>query len=371
VDLQDLTTVLSAQGPFVTVHVDAESDVEQAADKYDLEWRAVLSRLEEQGVAEPVRQALTGARGEHLDGGSRLVVAGADDAQVRLAVSLPSRAARSTVSVGALPDLLPLVDDLQTRVPHVVVLADRRGAEISARYDMDRVATDVTVKGTTLHLRKVQSGGWAHRRYLHRVEEQWESNARDIATAVTQLAEAIGAEIVVGAGDLRALALVRDHLPTHLQQRWLEVEGTRGGDGSEQVVRQRISDAVALHVARATLDLLATFAQERGQHKRACDGLEDVVAALRKAQVQTLLVTTGTDPDRQLWFGEDPTQLGTTREEVSALGARQPQQGPAVAVLLRAALATGADAQVVPHEPEQAPRGGVGAVLRYADDSQP
>jgi hypothetical protein len=40
-------------------------------------------------------------------------------------------------------------------------------------------------------------------------------------------------------------------------------------------------------------------------------------------------------------------------------------------VLLRAALASGADVQLVPHQSEQAPAGGVGAILRYTDDSTP
>ena len=35
-DLHDLTTLLTAEGPFVTVLVESESDVEQAADKYSL-----------------------------------------------------------------------------------------------------------------------------------------------------------------------------------------------------------------------------------------------------------------------------------------------------------------------------------------------
>ena len=38
-------------------------------------------------------------------------------------------------------------------------------------------------------------------------------------------------------------------------------------------------------------------------------------------------------------------------------------------VLIRAALGTAADVQLVPHELATAPQGGVGAVLRYADST--
>lgn len=369
--LRDLSTVLAAPGPFVTVLVGAESAVEQAAERYETAWKSMLQQLEQEGVAAPVREAIADARGEHSEGDARLVVASVPDAKVVLAESVSSRPATDTVVQGTLPDLLPVLDEITTRVPHVVVLADRHGAEVSARYDTDKVAQELTVKGTELHTRKVGTGGWAHRRYLHRVEEQWEANARDIATTVQQLAEAIDAEIIVAAGDVREINLVQDSLPEHLKAKWVEVQGTRGGDGSEQIVQQRIADAVAMHVVAGTLELLEEYAQERGQAKRACDGLASVVDALRKAQVQTLLITTDSDQSTQLWFGEDPTQLGLTREEVEQLGATSVTEGPLVSVLLRSALATGADVQLVPHQSEQAPAEGIGAILRYTDDSTP
>jgi hypothetical protein len=255
-----------------------------------------------------------------------------------------------------------------TQVPHVVVLVDRTGADVTAYYDAEQVADEVTVKGRTLHLKKVQGGGWSHRRYQHRSENQWRDNAVEIRETAVSLAEQVGARLVIGVGDDRELGYVREGLGQPWEERWLEITGGRSEDSSEEHVQQRVRDAVALHVARQTLELLEEFAQERGQDKRACDGVEDVVTALRKAQVQTLLLTTGADPQATLWFGSDPAALGTSREDVAALGGSA-SEGPLTEVLLRAALATGADVQIVPHEPAQAPRGGVGAVLRYADDS--
>ena len=368
-DLHDLTSLLTTEGPFVTVLVESESDVEQAADKYDLEWKNVLKQLEDLGVAEPVRAAVSGARGEHSEGGARLVVANVPSGEVQLAMSLPSAPQRPFVESGPLPRLLPLLQNTSTAVPHVVVLADRTGADVSAYYDTGKVVDEITVKGRTLHLRKVQGGGWAHLRYQHRAENGWATTAGEIVTAISELAHKVDPQLIVAAGDQRELTLVQSHLPEALRPLFVEVPGGRGNDGSEGLVRQRISDTVSLHAARTTLDLLGEFGQERGQDKRACDGVSDVVACLRKAQVQTLLVTTDVDPAATLWFGPEPTMLGLTRDEVVGLGADKPTQGPLVEVLLRAAAATGADVQLVPHQPEQAPRGGVGAILRYADAS--
>ena len=63
-DLHDLTAVLSAQGPFVTVHVGSESAVEQAQGAYDLEWKNVLARLAELGVDEATPDRGRGGEGQ-------------------------------------------------------------------------------------------------------------------------------------------------------------------------------------------------------------------------------------------------------------------------------------------------------------------
>lgn len=365
--LQDLSAVLASEGPFVTVHMGAESAVEQAADRYEMAWKSLLKQLEEQKVPEPVREAIFAARGEHAEGDARLVVASIPEAKVLLAEPVSSRPATDSVQVAPLPDLLPLVRDLTVRVPHVVVHADRTGADVEAHFDTTTVAQEVTVKGRTLHLKKVPGGGWAHHRYQHRTENQWRENAQEIRETVMQLAEQVGAELIVGVGDERELGYVKEGLAQPWDAAWTEVPGGRAQDGSQQLIPQRVRDAVALHAAAETLSLLADYAQERGQSKRACDGLPDVVQALRKAQVETLLLTTDADQHSTLWFGEEPSQLGTSRADVEALGATTPTEGPMIPVLLRAALATGAGVHVVPHQSEQAPQSGLGALLRYAD----
>jgi len=367
VDLHDLTPVLTADGPFVTVHVDAQSAVEQAEDRYDLQWKNVLRELADKGVDGATREAVSAARGRHADGASRLVIATTADATVRLAVSLGTPPRRQVVDVGPLPHLLPLVDDVTTQVAHVVVLADRTGADVSAYYDDAHTAGQVTVTGHAPDIRKVMVGGWSHLRYQHRAENGWEANARDIVGTVVELAGAVGAQMIVAAGDERELSLVREHLPAHLAAMFVEVPGGRGQDGSSELVRRRVADAVALHHATEVLDLLERYSQERGQHKRAVDGVADVVAALRKAQVETLLVTTDAPGYSMLLFGPEPAMVATRAEELVALGVQDPQEGPMVDVLIRAAIGTAADVQLVPHELSTAPRGGVGAVLRYAD----
>ena len=367
-ELHDLTAVLTAQGPFVTVHVESESAVEQPQDRYDLTWKSVLQQLAEKGVDEATREAVGAARGAHDAGASRLVVATTADATVRLAVSLTSPPRRPVVDVAPLPHLLPLVEDLNNQVPHVVVLTDRTGADVSAYYDSGTTPeVEQTVKGHAPDIRKVPVGGWSHLHYQHRAENGWDANAKEIVDTVITLAERVDAQLVVAAGDQREVDLVAKHLPQSLRGRFLEVPGGRGADGSGALVRQRTADALSLRTVQGSLDLLEEYAQERGQGKRAADGVEDVVEALRKAQVETLLITTDAAAYSTLWFGPEPTHLATRAADLTALGVDDPKEGPMIDVLLRAALGTAAAVQLVPHELATAPQGGVGAVLRYAD----
>jgi hypothetical protein len=371
VELSDLSPVLTARGPFVTVHVGAESAVEQAADRYELVWRNVEKRLGELDVPSQVVEAVLAARGEHSDGEARLVLASLADGRVLLSEPVTARPPVDVVEVRPLPHVLPLISDVTARVPHVVVTADRTGADVAAYFDTEEVANEVTVRGRTLHLKKVQGGGWAHHRYQHRSENQWKENGEDIADTVQQLAAQVDAQLVIGVGDEREVSLVGKALPPQWADRYVVVPGGRG-QGGEEFNARRARNAVALHVAHDTLRLLEEFAQERGQTKRACDGLEDVVQALRKAQVESLLLTTelttAIDDGPVLFWSDEPTVLGLSADEVTGLGAGRAEPGPAVDVLVRAAVATGAQVFVVPHEPDTAPNGGVGAVLRYADD---
>ncbi len=366
-DLPDLSALLTAPGPFVTVHVESESAVEQAADAYDRLWKGTLQELQRLGVTDEVREAVSAARGEHSGGGSRFVAASTADPSALVAVSLSAPPRRPVVEVAPLPHLLPLVDDASARVPHVVVLADHAGADVTAYADTEHVAGSVDVVGSAPDIRKVSVGGWSQMHYQHRAEEGWEANAREVVDVVARLADVVGAELVVAAGEDRQLVIVAEHLPHALRDRWVQVDGGRGHDGSSDLVQQRVRDVVARHVATRTLDLLEGYAQERGQGKRAAEGVEDVVAALRKAQVETLLVTTGAPEGAPLFYGPDPTSLATRASELSDLGVAEPQEGPMIDVLIRAALGTAADVQLVPHELGTAPQGGVGAVLRYAD----
>ena len=112
------------------------------------------------------------------------------------------------------------------------------------------------------------------------------------------------------------------------------------------------------------------FAQERGRDGAAAEGLEPVVAALQRAQVQALLQRDNPASTATLWVGAEPLQLGTSRADVEALGATDPQEDRADAAIVRALVGTDAELVLVPPGGPDLD-GGIGALLRYADASTP
>ncbi|MDP9407242.1 MAG: hypothetical protein M3P95_05065 [Actinomycetota bacterium] len=365
-DLRDLAPLYEAKGPFVTVVLDTTSEVEDAATRLDINWRNTLRELEEKGVDEATREALSANLGEHGEGNTRVLVAASGE--VLLALSLPDPPESQVVNVGPLPTLLALAERASVQVPHVVALVDRLGADVMAYGGSDPVPEEVLeVKGPQQHhIRKVHAGGWSSRRYEETAENFWERNAEEVASAVDGAANDVQAQLVVLAGDDRAVNLLQGELPERLKPVTTVVQGTRHADGGDPFTAQRIVDAVAERLKAVTDDLLAKYEQERAQNDKAVDGPADTLAALRMAQVDVLVITTQLPADATAWFdAEQPGVVGLSRDDVTGLGGQQPQEAPLVDVLLRAALGTGATVRVVSGDRPDAPQHGVGALLRF------
>lgn len=369
-DLASLSKLYAADGPFVTVYLDTTSAVENASARIETRWKNVLRELEDAGVDEATRDALTAAVGDHGRGNTRVLVA--SHGHVHLATWLPEPPAQDAVTVGPLPQLLPLVDSLALRVPHVVVLADREGADVLAYTTSQDPIETAHLDTEQWPVHQTGVGGWSSKRYDNTVRNSWEESAREVATLVENVCKDIGTELVIASGDTRALALLEQHLPQALKEGFTVVEGGgRHRDGSAEVVAEGVVRALADHVARRTLQTLNLFGQQRGQGENACEGVRDTVGALRMGQVGTLLFTDVFDRGLRGWFGPEPVHLGLTRDDLADMGVDDPREGDLGEIMLRAALGTSAEVRLVTGGVEETPAQGVGALLRFATDAGP
>ena len=364
-DLSMIGKLYTADGPFVSVYVGAESAVENAQQTYETKWRNIERELADAGVDEPTRQAVVDAKGEHFEGDTRVVVAA--HGSVHLARSLPQSVGPDVVRVSPLPHVAPLVDAAVRVRPHVVALIDRTGADVYAYTDSEtEIAEFTVVSGDAADIRKVHgAGGWAMRRMQARAEEGWEHNAKEIADAIERVCRDIDAALIVVAGDNREIELVKADLPAERQGLVVQVSGGRGADGSTASVFEQVAEQLEERRTKDVIALLEQYEENRGRGTLAAEGLAAVVGALRNSQVDTLLLTEDYAGDEQLWFGPEAVHLGTGRDELTAMGVGDPAQTDAIDALLRAALATNARVARVPGGIEQAPQGGVGALLRF------
>jgi hypothetical protein len=372
-DVRTLSKIYAVDGPFTTIYLDTTSASEDAAEQLEIRWKNVLRDLDQAGVDAATRDALTAARDEHGQGNTRVLVA--TPGVVQLAMSLPQPPGQEIVTTGNLPILVPLADALTLQVPHVVVLADRTGADVLAYTAGPDPVESSSVQNDRFPQRKPQTGGWAAKRYSNDVEETWEASARDVAELVGRVAQDVAARVVIASGDERALQLLAQHLPTHLVDRFVTVAGGgRHQDGSAGVVADEVLRVLGETIAADTVELLEDYAEARGQleaagndgQHRATEGVATTIAALRMGQVATLILTDARDLERSAYFGPDPTHLALSPDELIDLGVEQPWAAPLDEVLVRAALGTGAEVRFVTGGVEQSPAEGVGALLRYS-----
>jgi phosphoglycolate phosphatase-like HAD superfamily hydrolase len=365
-DARTLAKLYALEGPFVTVYLATPSDTEDAVQQLEVRWKNVVRDLTDAGVDSATIDAMSAVRGEHSRGNTRVLIAA--HGKVHLAISLAEPPAQELVTTGQLPRLVPLVDALNLQVPHVVVLADRTGADVLAYTAGPDPVEAESVQNDRFPSRKVHAGGWSAKRYDQDVEETWEASARDVASLVERIAGDIDARLVIASGDERALQLLGQHLPTHLIDRFVEIGGGgRAADGSEDVIATEVLRVLSETVAADTVELLEKYAEERGQHDRAADGIDATIEALRKAQVETLILTDARDVEATAFFGPEAVHIARTPEELFDLGVEQPWQAPLDEILVRAALGTGAEVRFVGGGMEQSPTDGVGALLRYAN----
>lgn len=300
-------------------------------------------------------------------GGTRVLIA--DAAGVRFARTFPAGTDTTIVRTGPLPHLLPLLQIAQSRVPHLLVLTDRAGADLVAYVDESVASGSVSTDAWPLH--KADAGGYGTYRAQQTVEQDWKTNAKAVADQVESVAKAYGIDLVFVAGDVHAVGLLREALP-HRELR--EVPGSRQPDGSTDETAQAVNDALGAYVLEQTdrrLEELGTYLG-RGEKTAAADdeaikgvaGVGATVEALQKAQVGTLLLSEGLSGE-PLHYGSEGTAIALSPHDLGQLGVDVSGSARQDDVLVRAALLTGADVRVVPATHPSAPPDGVGALLRF------
>ena len=369
-DLDDLRPVAGAPPGTLSAYLPLRPVSEQMERVTAARWQAARDRVAGDGAPAAALAAVDAVVGDaHRRGAGLAVIAPAPSPghDVEPLVEHLPIVPPELVTWAPVPCLRPLVAARQGTPPHVLVLADRAGADIvewrrGAPPDGGRAHS---VEGDDQPIRKVAPGGWSQRRFQQRAEDSWEHNAAKVAAEVAAAVERTQACVVALGGDERAVGLVRRALPAAVEPLVRPVALTRAPDGSEATLDDQVARLLDDWAEEQLLTSLALLAEELGQGDRGVTGAAGTLTALRESRVATLLVP-DTGDGGTAWRGATPDQVATGRRELT--DADDAIEVPLLDAAVAAALATGADVRVLPDDPDHpdlAVPDGIAALLRW------
>lgn len=360
------TDTITAAGPFVSLSLPIEPEPEDAEDRMQIRWGNLRRELSDAGATDEqldrIEPVVLGAARERAAGIH--VVAPADGPILSHLTQDPDVPELGRVS--PVPSVLGVLRARDEEVSHLVVLADREGADIWVRAVQGETPgqePDTAVSGDTEHIHKSHPGGWSQRRFQQRAENTWERNAAGVAAEVDEVARRVEAQVIVATGDVRAIGFLEEHLSTESTEILTVVDaGGRSDDDALTRASEEADRLVADLAARRTVDALERYGTAIGSDL-AADGPAETLRALSEGRVALLLVHDDPDDDRRGFSNVDGTVVAPDPSPLDELG-MDAVEGRLVDVAVRAALATGAEVVTVPAHGARVPNGGIGAVLR-------
>lgn len=354
---------------YVSVYLDT-TPKENAPNEVALRLRAAREALAAAGADRATLDAVLAANLDHVPARSHALFAAGGS--VRLHGILPeSPSLGESSSYTPLPQVVPWLAQRPPRLPHVRVSANREGGQVLAvpgawpetQGDLETAMLGLTeVTGESWPVHKPSGGGWSEPRFQRSAEETWTETAKKIAGAVTAAADRVKAVFVVLGGDIREREILAGELPKALRGNLVfvdrEVELT--APAFDEAAWAEESWRAALD-ARARLDELRAQLDRPPGERRAVQGLDGTLTALRDGLVSDVIIA---DPAWQAtaWIGPGMADAATERDQLAGRGVTDPVTDLASEALARAAAGTGAELHFL--EPEAAETGWVAALLR-------
>lgn len=367
--LAGLHRLYTRPGPWASAYLDVSRDAEDAAVAIELRWRGLREQLSGQGATVDTLTAMDRALDEAPPvvgrGGLAMFAAGG---QAVPAQELPDPPAADNAEVAPLPRVRDLVAARDPVVRWVRAVVDRTGADVST-VDSGWVGAEGS---TDYPIRKTAPGGWSQPRYQRAAETSWDRNAMEMAEAVAQAADQVGADVVVLAGDVRARQLVVSRLPRHLVDRVVQTDaggraGGRAGGSEPETLDELTAQVVRDEAGRRRSAMLDRFRTDLA-NGTAVAGLPAVLDAARQRRIGVLLLSQS-DRDGTLWIDPDrPDLLATSPVTLRELGARQAVAEDRDAALLAAVAFADGEATIAddlwvpagaPGIPDGGPDGGL------------
>ena len=336
---------------YVSVYLDT-TPKENAPNEVALRLRAAREALAAAGADRATLDAVLAANLDHVSARSHALFAAGG--AVRLHGIMPeSPPLGESSSYTPLPHVVPWLAQRPPRLPHVRVAANREGGQVLAvrgawpetQGDLETAMVGLTeVVGESWPVHKPAGGGWSQPRFQRSAEETWTETAKRIAEAVTRAADRVKAVFVVLGGDVRERTILADELPKALRDNVVVVER------EVELTAPAFDEAAwAEESWRAALDARARLDEFRAQldrppgERRAVQGLDGTLTALRDGLVSDVLIAADLAWAATAWIGPGMADAAAEREQLTERGVTDPVTDLAGEALTRAAAGTGAE----------------------------
>jgi hypothetical protein len=357
-------------GGYVSVYLDT-TPKENAPNEVALRLRAAREALAAAGADQATLDAVLAASLDHVAARSHALFAAGGAVRLH-GIMLQAPALGESSSYTPLPHVVPWLAQRPPRLPHVRVSANREGGQVLAvpgawpetQADLETAMVGLTeVTGESWPVHKAAGGGWSQPRFQRSAEETWAETAKKIADAVTQAADRVKAAFVVLGGDIRERELLARSLPAALRGNLVIV------DREVELTAPAFDEAAwAEETRRASSDARARLDEFRAQldrppgERRAVQGLNGTLTALRDGLVSDVLMSADPAWAATAWIGPGMADAAAEREQLAERGVTDPVTDLAAEALARAAAGTGAELHFL--APDSAETGWVAALLR-------
>lgn len=235
-----------------------------AAEDLNLRWRNLATQLSTQGADDASIAAVWRELERQPVSPARFAVV-ASHGSVLFGQRLPDADGVDLARFGAPAHVAPLIEYVQRHPPYVKVVTDRTGADLTVVPRGAAAGPTTVVVGPDDEIERNAPGGWAQGRYQHRAEDSWQHNAAAVARDVTRALHQVDAQLLLIAGDVRAVELLLERLPTAVRQALTvrRLPGGRQPDSSGAIRDEATADVVAEFAHTETADLLDRLDAER------------------------------------------------------------------------------------------------------------
>ena len=351
--------VVDRGAPFVTIHTEVGRPTEDARQQLDARWTTIRHALEHEDVDPRLLAELEERLHEPppIAGPARRTLVAADGQVVVDEVLAGDPVWPETTDVGLLPDLSGWLTQADRQHPFVLVVTDREGADIGFHPGLAATEADEeSVQGEDFYVTKVAAGDWAQKQFQQSAENTWQRNAEEVADHVRSGLRNHPAEVVLIAGDDRARHLVEANL-AGIQVPIVQVQsGGRAAGASQEALWQEVRRVLAEIEAHDDQGVIERLAQAEGEGHGAVHGLDAVMSAFVKGQVETLVLDLRATGEMKV----DPAHHPGVALPEGAAG-----ELPADRVLVALAAATDAEVTLIPAAEIHGE--GVAALLRWDD----